>query len=106
MDRHPPWRFLDDGLSSPRAGAVSCHRLILKLSNIDQRLRTPEAHAGSITAPAWQLSVTESVALPPDPRDAPRLKFKPPRPSAPRQPDPMHNAETRRWLTGDLRERK
>ena len=38
----------------------------LNVSNIDQRLRNPEEHAGSITVPRWRLPVTESFALPPD----------------------------------------
>jgi hypothetical protein len=37
-----------------------------KVSNIDQGLRNPKEHAGSITAPRWRLPVTESFALPPD----------------------------------------
>jgi hypothetical protein len=32
------------------------------MSNIDQLLRNPEAHAGAITAPLWLRPVTESVA--------------------------------------------
>ena len=39
---------------------------LLKVSNIDHRLETPEVHHASITAPSRHLSVTESiVALPP-----------------------------------------
>jgi hypothetical protein len=36
------------------------------VSNIDQSLGDPEAHDGTITAPSRHLSVTESVALPPN----------------------------------------
>ena len=38
-----------------------------KLINIDQRLQSSREHDGSIT-PRWRLPVTESFALPPDPR--------------------------------------
>ena len=41
-----------------------------EVSNIDQQLRKPEAHVGSITVRHWPLPVTESVALPPDLRRA------------------------------------
>jgi len=36
------------------------------VSNIDQRLRNSEEHAGSITARPRLLPVTESFALPPN----------------------------------------
>jgi hypothetical protein len=42
--------ILDDGLSSLELGPFLVSHLILKLSNIDQRLGNPEAHAGCITA--------------------------------------------------------
>jgi hypothetical protein len=38
----------------------------LTVSNIDQPLGDPEAHDGTITALSRHLSVTESVALPPN----------------------------------------
>jgi hypothetical protein len=50
------------------AGFEIEHWLFQKLSNIEQRLRDPEEHAGSITAPLRHLPVTESVALQPEPR--------------------------------------
>jgi hypothetical protein len=40
----------------------------LNVVNIERRLRNPKEHAGCITAPRWRLPVTESFALPPDPR--------------------------------------
>ena len=54
---------------APAWGALS-PELFLKVSNIDHYRWNPEAHAGSITPLYRPLPVTESVALPPDPRRA------------------------------------
>jgi hypothetical protein len=51
-------------------GGLSGYIKYCGVSNIDQRLRKPEAHVGSITVRHWPLPVTESVALPPDLRRA------------------------------------
>ena len=40
--------------------------IFLNVSNIDPQLWNIGDHIGSITAPLWRLSVTESFALPPD----------------------------------------
>jgi hypothetical protein len=49
------------------AGQVGQSLIFSNVSNNDRRLRNPEEHDGSITAPRWRLPVTESFALPPDP---------------------------------------
>jgi hypothetical protein len=49
-------------------GQFADHLIFLNVINFDRCLRNPEEHAGSITVPRWRLPVTESFALPPDPR--------------------------------------
>jgi hypothetical protein len=61
------------GLRSRRQGLLLSNRqlgqperrIIFEVCGSEQRPRNPKGHAGDITAP---LSVTKSVALPPDPR--------------------------------------